>query len=182
MRFTPPKDHEPIRLVTTKGGEHRFHVTLDVALPGMARKQIKRSFRTLRQARDFVTATRAGIASGAYTPPSAETITQVCRRWLTTRRDIRATTVEGYERQLTPVLRHMGERKVQAVTVSDIEALIMWMQREGGARGQGARSPLGQSRARRAFAGARSGDARRHHHEEPGTAGAPTPHPQGGRN
>jgi integrase len=141
-RISPPRAGEPIRLNYTASGEARYHVTLDVAQPGMRRRQIKRSFRTLRAARDFVTATRAGLASGTYTPPSAETVRQLVRRWLDSRRDIRPVTVEGYSTQLAPVLRHLGDRKVQSLTVADVESLIAWMGTEGGARGQalGARS------------------------------------------
>lgn len=135
-RVTAPRQGEPIRLTYTTNGEARYHVTLDVASPGMRRRQIKRSFRALGKAREFVDATRAGVASGSYTPPSAETVRQLVRRWLDSRRDIRPVTVEGYSTQLAPVLRHLGDRKVQALTVADVESLIQWMSTEGGARGQ----------------------------------------------
>lgn len=137
MRITQPREQEPIRLVQTKGSEHRYVVTIDVAAPGARRRQIKRSYRSLKDARVFVTTTRAGLASGTYAPPSAETLRQLCDRWLDSRRDIRLVTVEGYRLQLAPVLRHLGDRKVQSITLNDVESLIVWMGREGGKRGQG---------------------------------------------
>jgi integrase len=134
MRVTQPREGEPIRVVMTASGP-RYRVVLDVAPPGAKRKQITRTFLTLREAREFVTATRAGIASGAYIPPSGETLSQTAARWLCSRRDIRPVTVEGYATHLKPVLRRLGERKVQSITVTDIEDLVAWLSREGGARG-----------------------------------------------
>ena len=136
MRIARPREGEPIRLVTTTRG-HRYRVVLDVAPQGAPRRQITRTFDTLTKAREFVTATRAGISSGSYVAPSAETVKQLCSRWLASRRDIRPVTVEGYRNALAPALRCVGERKVQALSVSDIESLTSWLGREGGRRGQG---------------------------------------------
>lgn len=135
-RITTPREGEPIRLVSTASGP-RYRVVLDVAPPGAKRRQITRTFRTLGEARDFVAQIRAGISTGTYVPPSAETLTQLCARWVESRRDVREVTRSGYRGQLAPVLRHLGERKVQALTVTDVEELIGWLGREGGASGQG---------------------------------------------
>ncbi len=116
MRLSRPREGEPIRLVTTTRG-HRYRVVLDVAPAGAPRRQITRTFDTLTKAREFVTATRAGISSGSF---------------VASRRDIRPMTVEGYRNALAPALRHLGGRKVQALTVSDIESLKSWLSREGG--------------------------------------------------
>jgi site-specific recombinase XerC len=91
----------------------------------------------MKAARDFVTGTRAGITSGTYTLPSPETLSELCARWLDSRRDIRPVTIEGYRFALRPVLRHLGHRKVQSLTVGDMESLTTWLSRGGGVRGQG---------------------------------------------
>lgn len=135
-RTSQPREGEPIRLVQTRGGT-RFRVVLDVAAPGAPRRQITRTFNTLTDARDFITATRAGKRSGTYTPPSSETVEQASRRWLETRRDVRPVTVEGYRNHLAPVIRRIGARKLQTITVTDMEEFTAWLAREGGARGQG---------------------------------------------
>ena len=136
MRTTRPRKGEPIRLVSTASGV-RYRAVLDISAQGAKRRQITRTFITIKAAREFVTATRAGITTGTYTPPSAETVDQVCARWLDTRRDIRPVTLEGYRNHLSPVLRHLGQRKVQTLSVSDMEDITAWLTREGGARGQG---------------------------------------------
>jgi integrase len=132
---TNPRDGEPIRLVETGQGV-RYRVVLDVAPPGSKRRQVTRTFDSIKAARDFVSTTRAGISSGTYMAPSGETVEALCRRWLESRRDIRPVTVEGYRNVLAPVLRHLGGRKVQALTVADVEGLTGWLSREGGKRGQ----------------------------------------------
>lgn len=135
MRITQPREGEPIRLVSTRRGV-RYRVVLDVAPKGSPRRQVTRTLDTLAEARAFVNATRAGLMSGNYAAPSAETVDQLCTRWLESRRDIRPVTVEGYRHVLAPVLRRIGYRKVQAVTVADVEALTAWLLCEGGKRGR----------------------------------------------
>lgn len=135
-RITRPREGEPIRLVSTATGP-RYRAVVDTAPPGAKRRQVTRTFRTLGGARDFVAQTRTGLSSGTYVPPSAETVRQLCARWAESRRDVRPVTREGYRNHLAPVLRHLGDRKVQTLTVTDVEDLIAWLGREGGARGQG---------------------------------------------
>jgi integrase len=135
VRITQPKEHEPIRLVPTTTGP-RYRAVLDIAPKGAPRRQVTRTFGTLREARTFVVNTRSGLTTGDYTAPNAETVTALCERWLTTRRDIRPVTLEGYTNHLGPVLRFLGDRRVQDLTVTDVEHLVAWMTREGGKRGQ----------------------------------------------
>ncbi len=135
-RVSQPREGEPIRLVSTDSGP-RYRAVLDVAPPGAKRRQITRTFRTLGEARDFVTQIRAGISTGTYVPPSAETVAQLSARWVESRRDVREVTRVGYRGQLAPALRHLGDRRVQDLTVTDVEDLIGWLGQEGGARGQG---------------------------------------------
>lgn len=112
---------------TTQGV--RYRVVVDVAAKGSPRRQVTRTVGTLAEARAFVNTTRAGLSSGTFTAPSAETVEQLCTRWLESRRDIRLVTVQGYANVLAPVLRHIGSRKVQGLTVGDIEALTAWLSR-----------------------------------------------------
>lgn len=135
-RVTPPREGEPIRLISTNAG-HRYRVVLDVSPSGAPRKQITRTFDSLREARVFVSTTRASLSAGTFTPPSAETLAELCERWLDSRRDVRPVTLEGYRNWLAPALRRMGSKKVQSVTVNDIDQLITWLSASGGRRGQG---------------------------------------------
>lgn len=136
MRVTNPKPGEPIYLVVTSKGP-RYRVVLDVAAKGEPRKQQTRTFASLSEARAHVTRHRADRQSGDYVAPTVETVEELCTRWLVSRRDIRPVTVEGYRNALAPVLRKVGNKKVQALSVADVESLTNWLSREGGKRGQG---------------------------------------------
>jgi integrase len=136
VRITKPRDGEPIRLIDTERGV-RYRVVLDVAPKGSPRRQVTRTLDSLAEARAFVNATRAGLSAGTYTAPSAETIAQLCERWLDSRRDVRPVTVQGYRNVLAPVRRRIGDGKVQALSLADVEGLTAWLSREGGTRGQG---------------------------------------------
>lgn len=134
-RVTHPRDDEPIRLVKVASG-YRYRVTLDVAPPGTPRRQITRTFPNITTARTFVVETRAGISTGTYVAPDKETVSELCERWLRSRHDVRAVTLEGYRSYLSPVLRHLGGRRVQTLTSRDADELVQWLSAEGGNRGQ----------------------------------------------
>src|SRR4051794_18485066 len=135
MRISQPKADEPIRLVETKSGP-RYRVVLDVAPAGAPRRQVTRTFDSIKQARTYIHETRAGLASGTYTAPSAETVEELCLRYIASRTDVRDVTRQAYRNWLAPVLRYMGSRTVQSVTARDVEAMAAWLSREGGRRGQ----------------------------------------------
>lgn len=137
-RITQPRSSEPIRLIETKT-KPRYRVVLDVSPTGSQRKQLTRTFDTLREARDFVHTTRASLSTGTFIPTKTETVSELCTRWLDSRRDIRPITRDGYANWLAPVLRRIGTTKVQALTVGDVESLVAWLSAQGGRRGQ----PLG---------------------------------------
>lgn len=135
-RITRPREDEPIRLVSTDTG-HRYRVVVDVAPPGAKRRQVTRTFRTLGEARDFVTETRENVKRGTFVAPSKVTLRDLSADWLRTRRDVRAITLRGYRTVLDPINDHIGDRHAQSLTRDDMEALVEWMLTEGGARGRG---------------------------------------------
>lgn len=135
-RITVPKEGEPIRL--TPSGSYR--VVLDVARPGETRKQVSRSFPTLKAAREFVTTTRADIARKRFIAPNSVTVDELLDRWLTTIEGdttIRPVTVEGYRLWAKPIRRHLGTRPVAELRPSDVEGFKAWALREGTSAGKG---------------------------------------------
>ena len=135
MRITRPRPGEPIRLVDTKHGP-RYKVVLDVGLrPDGRRRQVQKTFTTIRAARDFVTATRADLTKGTYVAPERETFDQVADRWLASKRDVRAVTVGGYRQALKPVQKLIGGRPVQSLSRRDVEGVVQHLVDDGGLRG-----------------------------------------------
>ncbi|MCW2785744.1 MAG: hypothetical protein JWP74_2261 [Marmoricola sp.] len=140
MRITQPRTDEPIRLVPTKSG-HRYRVVIDTA-PRAApkRRQVSRNFRTLAEARDFVTETRQNVAQGRYTAPNKVTFRTLAEDWLKSRRDIREVTRSGYADALGNPLDFFGDHLAQGLTRADVEDLMEHLQEVGGKRGK----PLSQ--------------------------------------
>jgi integrase len=149
-----PETSEPIRRVENKTGV-RFRAVVDATPPGAAkRQQVTHTVTTLTEAREWVAEVRAEVAhAGAYQRDTAETVAELCARWLQSRRDVRQVTVEGYRHTLTPVLRRIGSRPVTELTVADVEALTEWLGREGGRPGHDGQpgKPLGPRAVRAAL-------------------------------
>jgi integrase len=132
MPRTPtPRSDEPIRTVTTQAGL-RYRVVLDTSPKGAPRRQVTKTFDTLKQARTFVTETRAQVAGGDFTTPTPETLRDLTKRWLASRVDVRPITRESYRASLTGPLRRLGDRKVQSLTRTDMTGLVSWLSASGG--------------------------------------------------
>jgi len=143
-RILHPKKDEPIRLLPS----NRYRVVVDTAPKGSPRKQVTRTFDSLREARAFVVATRDQINKGTYIAPNTVTVNEMCDRWLRAKEsdvltgDLRRVTLDGYRTWLGPVRRYLGARKVADLRHSDIEDFKAWALREGNAKTK-MPSPLG---------------------------------------
>ncbi|HEY5786190.1 MAG TPA: site-specific integrase [Microlunatus sp.] len=134
-RITQPRADEPIRLVENKTG-HVYRVTIDTAQKGAPRRQITRTFPSLKTAREFVQTTRESQARGSYIAPQAITLGQLCTDWLASKRDVREITRNGYANALRPAVAHLGGRPAQSLTRKDIDNLVAWAHTSGGRKGQ----------------------------------------------
>ncbi len=138
MRVTRPRDGEPIRLVQSATGQNRYRAVLDVAAKGAPRRQVTRTFDTLREARGFVDDTRSAVARGGFTAPSKVTLRQLAEAWLAERDaeskagGIREVSVNGYRSALHAALLHAGDRTAQSLTPADVRALLRTLSTEGG--------------------------------------------------
>jgi len=128
-----PEVSEPIRRVATTTSV-RFRVVVDATPRGARqRRQVTRTLPTLAEARACVAQVRDEVArAGGFAPAPAETIARLCERWLASRVDVRAVTVEGYRGALAAVLRRVGAREVQSLTPSDVRDLVTWLSAQGG--------------------------------------------------
>lgn len=139
MRITQPKDHEPIRLIETKAGP-RWRVVLDVSAKGQPRRQVTKTFGSLKAARQFVNETKAALARGSYLAPDRATLAGLVDAWLASKRSVRPITRSGYLGALRPALDRLGARPVQMITRADVEQLVTWATASGGKWG----GPLSQ--------------------------------------
>lgn len=136
-RITQPKPGEPIRLVQLKSGEWRYEATTTVTAPGQPRRQSRRRFETLKQAREWVQSTSTAARAGTITPTSDVTLAALVEQWQTGRRDIRQTSVQGYSTVLRPIVDQHGDRRVQSITRREIEQWVAEWPTTGGVRGKG---------------------------------------------
>lgn len=130
---------EPIRpLLDDRGKVRAYRVVVDVGRDGEGRrKQRTATFPTRKAARAWLAETRADVHRGAYVHRNTETVAALVERWVSGRRDVREVTRQGYRDVLVPVVRRLGGRRVQDLSVADVDDLVAWMLRDGGQRGQG---------------------------------------------
>lgn len=133
-----PTASEPIRRVETKPGRIVYRARLDSSRfeQGRPRRQASASFDTLDAAREFVNEVRAAVASeGAYgtaARAAAESVAELCERWLASRVDVRRITRDGYAGSLAALKRHpLASRPVAEVTIAEVQDLVDWLTREG---------------------------------------------------
>jgi|GEM_PF-735085 len=129
-----PTAVEPIRRVETKPGRVVFRSRLDASRlePGRPRQQVSATHDTLAAAREWVAEVRAAVEAGVAIGTAAETVEQLCSRWLATRIDVRRVTRDGYRQWLSPVLRHpIASLAVSAVGISDVQQFVAWLGLEG---------------------------------------------------
>ncbi|GAA6527948.1 tyrosine-type recombinase/integrase [Intrasporangium sp. DVR] len=146
-----PRHDEPIRR-EVRGERVRFvAVVRDVN-----RRQVKARRDSLAEARGWVAERRAEVEAGREVERgSGETVAQLCDRWLVSRADVRAVTVESYRYALAPALRHIGDRKAATVTAADVQRLVAWLSASGGksSKAHPVGRPLGPRAVRLALIG-----------------------------
>lgn len=81
----------------------RYQLTVDTGTVDGKRKQLRRRYRTEKEARKSLAEIQGQVASGSYVQPSTLTVEQACTDWLRSRHKIRPTTAAGYEHVLQPV-------------------------------------------------------------------------------
>lgn len=137
MRVARPKEGEPIRLVETRTG-WRYRLVVDIGeREDGRRRQHTETVDTLTEARERIAEIRADVKRGTYNAPDRTTFDALSARWLDSRRDVREVTLNGYKTVLKPVRNRIGTRKAQALTRSDIEALVSWLASTAGRSGHG---------------------------------------------
>ena len=131
-----PTYAEPIR----REESGRFLAVVGIKGQDGKRRQIKRRFDMLADARDWVTETREGASrSNAYSDPSRLTVRVLCERWLAKRAEevgipggIREVTLNGYRSALHAPLLHMGDRIAREVTPGEVETMLRKLATVGG--------------------------------------------------
>jgi integrase len=103
----------------------RYQLTVDTGVVDGRRKQLRRRYRTEKEARAALAEIQGQVAGGTYVQPSTLTVDQACIDWLRSRHKIRPTTAAGYEFVLQPVQSELGTLVIQDLTRRHIDDLIV---------------------------------------------------------
>lgn len=102
----------------------RYQLTVDTGIVDGKRKQLRRRYRTEKEARAALAEVQGQVNAGSYVQPSTLTVEQACADWLRSRHRIRPTTAAGYEYVLQPLRSELGALAVQDLTRRHIDDLI----------------------------------------------------------
>lgn len=103
----------------------RYRLTVDTGIIDGKRKQLRRRYRTEKEARAALAEIQGQVNAGSYVQPSTVTVEQAWADWLQSRHKIRPTTEAGYEYVLQPVRSELGDLAVQDLTRRHIDDLIV---------------------------------------------------------
>ncbi|UGT53780.1 site-specific integrase [Nocardia asteroides] len=95
------------------------------------RHQVRRRYRTEKEARAALTKFLADAADGSFVPRKDVTVEQVCAEWLGSLHWARRTTLAGYEYNLAPLREQHGEMPVQKLTRKHLDDLVASLKRGG---------------------------------------------------
>lgn len=128
---------EPIHKITLKDKSVRYRLVVDIGPDENGkRRQLTRTFDTLREARDELSRVRHEANLGTYVKPSKESLNTHLDAYLKgATRGRRASTKRNYQDALRPVRERLGTRPLQSITKGDVEDLIDWMLTSGRRRG-----------------------------------------------
>jgi integrase len=129
--------------LAARDGSHpvlRYQLTVDVGVVDGRRKQLRKRYKTEREARAALDAVRGDVAKGTYVHPSKITVAQACEDWLASKHGLKPSTLHGHRVNLAPALAELGEVEVQKLSKRHIDDLVTAL------RAGGLASPTGKSR------------------------------------
>lgn len=113
----------------------RYEVTADAGSDPITgrRRQVRRRFKTEREAREELGRITEQAATDTFVPRKAVTVEQLCKDWLASLHNARATTVAGYAYVLAPLRERFGDVPVQRLSRPDLDKLLIDL-RDGGTK------------------------------------------------
>ena len=130
-RIAEPRPGEPITLEFLKDGTPRYRAVVDVGT-ARQRKQQKRRFRTITEARAWLEEVRTDSRRGTYVAPSDRTFNDLADAYLRLADNrVREVSVNGYTQSLQYAKDAFGPLPAQEVSRDDILALVDSMAAQG---------------------------------------------------
>ncbi|WP_225732256.1 MULTISPECIES: tyrosine-type recombinase/integrase [unclassified Nocardia] len=104
----------------------RYQVRVDAGVDPETgkRHQVRRRYRTEKEARKALTDFQSDAASGNFVPRKDMTVEEMCADWLKSLHWARETTLAGYKYNLAPLREEHGELAVQKLTRKHLDDLV----------------------------------------------------------
>lgn len=114
-----------VREVVTGSGRTRYRVVVDAGHHADGRRrQVTKTVDTIREARAFLSATRADVERGVYIATDTTTVRQACASFVANRAlRVREVTARSYESALGHAVEAFGDKRLQYLTRADVERL-----------------------------------------------------------
>ncbi|MDQ0957812.1 integrase [Streptomyces sp. B4I13] len=138
---------DPIkRLQPNSKGKVRYRFVVDVGIDPETgkRKQLRRTFDSLKEAKAEYANITNRRNEGSFVPPNKITVNEWLDRWLALKADdLEETTIYSYRITLDRVRGRLGNIRLQDLTEEHVEEWRDWALTHGRVRGKRAGTPLG---------------------------------------
>lgn len=137
-----PPQIKRVQLAQRDGGRRvvRYQLTVDVGQVDGKRKQLRKRYRTEKEARAALDAVRGEVSRGTYVHPTKVTLAEACENWLAAKHGLKPSTLHGHRVNLAAAIAELGDIEVQKLTKRDIDDLVATL------RAGGLPSPTGKVR------------------------------------
>lgn len=108
------------------------------------RRQLRRKFRTEREARDFLSETQSKVSAGQFVARQKLTVKDACANYVAARHNLRETSRAKLEYDLSAFVDHLGDTEIQKLTKTDIDRMVSSLVKGGSKTANGRkRKPWG---------------------------------------
>jgi hypothetical protein len=104
----------------------RYQLTVDAGSDPITdrRRQVRRRFKTEREAREELGKITEQAATDTFVPRKAVMLEELCKDWLASLHNARPTTVNAYRYSLAPLRERHGGIVAQKLTRPDLDRLL----------------------------------------------------------
>ncbi len=120
-----------VRVIVLRDGSKRWEVRTDVGEPDGTRRQVRRRYRTERDARRADAKTVTQVAEGTFVARHEQTVAAFLTDWVDGRIDLRSTTRHHYRSNLRPIIAQYGHLKLQRLSKRNIDDWVRDMVGKG---------------------------------------------------
>ncbi|GAA3159210.1 hypothetical protein GCM10010521_53960 [Streptomyces rameus] len=134
------------KLPPNSRGQVRYRFVVDVGIDPATgrRKQLTRTFATLKEAKAEYARITNRREEGTFVPPNQINVNEWLDQWLAMKaEDLEETTIYNYRVTLDRVRGRLGRIRLQELTEEDVENWMHWALKHGRVRGDKAGTPLG---------------------------------------